>query len=152
MHRLCGAHGLTHIGSATLPDMFPALLDPGRRALVMEAVDAPMREVVLDLVINQTFRRDLFARGACPPSTPWRRQSLADLQLGRRSGALVLAVRNPEGDVREGNSAPSLIANPGGHVRLEPGQLLVVLGSQEQLSRLRDLLGEALVDVAVMPA
>jgi hypothetical protein len=27
-----------------------------------------------------------------------------------------------------------------------------VMGSQEQLSRLRDLLGEALVDVAVMPA
>jgi hypothetical protein len=26
------------------------------------------------------------------------------------------------------------------------------MGSQEQLSRLRDLLGEALVDVAVMPA
>jgi SAM-dependent methyltransferase len=87
MHRLCGAHGLTHIGSATLPDMFPALLDPGRRALVMEAVDAPMREVVLDLVINQTFRRDLFARGACPPSTPWRRQSLADLQLHSCAGA-----------------------------------------------------------------
>jgi voltage-gated potassium channel len=64
----------------------------------------------------------------------------------------VLAVRNPEGDVREGKSAPFLIANPGGHVRLEPGQLLVVMGSQEQLSRLRDLLGEALVDVAVMPA
>ncbi|MCP9902201.1 methyltransferase regulatory domain-containing protein [Cyanobium sp. Cruz CV13-4-11] len=87
MHRLCRAHGLTPIGSANLPEMFPALLDPGRRALVMEAVDAPMREVVLDLVINQTFRRDLFARGACPPSTPWRRQSLADLQLHSCAGA-----------------------------------------------------------------
>ena len=53
----------------------------------MEAVDAPMREVVLDLVINQTFRRDLFARGAGPPSTPWRRQSLADLQLHSCAGA-----------------------------------------------------------------
>jgi hypothetical protein len=27
-----------------------------------------------------------------------------------------------------------------------------VMGSQEQLSRFRDLLGEALVEVAVMPA
>jgi len=81
MHRLCGAHGLTPIGSASLPEMFPDLLDPGRRALVMEAVDALMREVRLDLVINQTFRRDLFARGACPPSTPWWRRTLAELQL-----------------------------------------------------------------------
>jgi SAM-dependent methyltransferase len=87
MHRLCAAHGLTPIGSATLPDMFPEMLDPERRALVMEAADAPMREVLLDLAINQTFRRDLFARGACPPSTPWRRQSLADLQLHSCAGS-----------------------------------------------------------------
>jgi len=75
--------------------------------------------------------------------------SLEDLHLRRRSGALVLAVRNPRGEVMEGQS---LIANPGGHVRLEAGQLLVVMGSQEQLSRLRDLLGDALVDVGSMPA
>jgi voltage-gated potassium channel len=75
--------------------------------------------------------------------------SLEDLHLRRRSGALVLAVRNPKGEVMEGQS---LIANPGGHVRLEPGQLLVVMGSQEQLSRLKDLLGDALVDVGSMPA
>lgn len=81
MHRLCEAHGLTHIGSASLPEMFPEMLDPERRALVMEAVDQPMREVLLDLAINQTFRRDIFARGAWPPSSPWSRQTLADLQL-----------------------------------------------------------------------
>lgn len=87
MHRLCAAHGLSPIGSATLPEMFPEILDPERRALVMEAADLPMREVLLDLAINQTFRRDLFARGACPPSTPRRRQSLADLQLHSCAGA-----------------------------------------------------------------
>lgn len=81
MHRLCEAHGLSPVGSATLPEMFPEMLDPERRALVMEAIDPPMREVLLDLAINQTFRRDLFARGACPPSTPWRHQTLADLTL-----------------------------------------------------------------------
>ena len=87
MHRLCAAHGLSPIGSATLPEMFPEILDPERRALVLEAADLPMREVLLDLAINQTFRRDLFARGACPPSTPRRRQSLADLQLHSCAGA-----------------------------------------------------------------
>jgi len=78
--------------------------------------------------------------------------SLEDLHLRRRSGALVLAVRNPKGEATDQPSTPSLIANPGGHVRLEAGQLLVVMGSQEQLGRLRDLLGEALVDVGAMPA
>lgn len=87
VHRLCAAHGLSHIGSASLPEMFPEMLDPERRAFVMEAADAPMREVLLDLAINQTFRRDLFARGACPPSAPWRRQSLADLRLHSCAGA-----------------------------------------------------------------
>ena len=67
--------------------MFPEMLDPERRALVMEAADPPMREVLLDLAINQTFRRDLFARGACPPSTPWRRQTLADLHLHSCAGS-----------------------------------------------------------------
>ncbi len=87
MHRLCRSHGLTHIGSATLPEMFPEMLDPERRALVLGAADLPMREVLLDLAINQTFRRDLFARGACPPSTPWRRQTLAALALHSCAGA-----------------------------------------------------------------
>lgn len=81
MHRLCAAHGLSHIGSATLPEMFPEMLDPQRRSLVMEADDLPMREVLLDLAINQTFRRDLFAKGPCPPSRPWRRQAMGELSL-----------------------------------------------------------------------
>lgn len=81
MHRLCAAHGLSPVGSATLPEMFPNLLDPGRRALVEEGSDAPMREVLLDLVINQTFRRDLFAKGVRRPTAAWRRQSLAEICL-----------------------------------------------------------------------
>ena len=76
--------------------------------------------------------------------------TLADLELRRRTGALVLAVRTP--DSPQGESQARLIANPGGEVRLAPGQLLVVLGSQSQLTRFADLLGPALVDVAEMPA
>ncbi|MBU6353610.1 MAG: TrkA family potassium uptake protein [Cyanobacteria bacterium REEB498] len=74
--------------------------------------------------------------------------SLAELQLGRRSGALVLAIRRPEEDALE----PPLIANPGGDVRLEPGQLLVVMGSKGQLKSFADLLGPALAAVEVMQA
>jgi voltage-gated potassium channel len=74
--------------------------------------------------------------------------SLAELQLGRRSGALVLAIRGAS----EAGNEPPLIANPGGDVRLEPGQLLVVMGSQGQLQVFADLLGPALAGVEVMQA
>ncbi len=80
--------------------------------------------------------------------------SLAELELGRRTGAMVLAVRPPADGLlnpwRSG-SERSLIANPGGHVRLGPGQLLVVMGSKAQLSRLSEVLGDALVEVGSMP-
>ena len=82
-------------------------------------------------------------------------RSLSDLHLRRNTGALVLAVRNPEpalvnpfaswgsADLKAG---PELIANPDGDVRVVPGQLMVVLGSHEQLTRFRDLLGDAVVE------
>ena len=43
-----------------------------------------------------------------------------------------------------------LIANPGGHERLAPGQLLVVLGSKRQLKLVQDLLGPSLLSVGQM--
>lgn len=85
--------------------------------------------------------------------------SLAELQLGRRSGALVLAIRRPGGStggpgLYRGNTAipeeAALIANPGGDVRLEPGQLLVVMGSKSQLQAFSELLGSALAAVESM--
>ena len=89
-------------------------------------------------------------------------RTLAELQLGRRSGAMVLAIRNPVTDVaalRRYRGAPveqvrpaSLVANPSGDVRLAPGQLLVVMGSQEQLRHFGRLLGPALDGVGSMPA
>jgi voltage-gated potassium channel len=83
-------------------------------------------------------------------------RSLSQLHLKRRTGALVLAIRNPEPAVvnpytsyRAGGYVkrmPELIANPDGDVTVMPGQLMVVLGSKEQLSRFRDLLGPAVVE------
>ena len=78
--------------------------------------------------------------------------SLAELQLGRRSGALVLAIRNPLASAISSGALEPLLANPGGDVRLSPGQLLVVMGSKQQLQRFGDLLGSALAGVESMPA
>jgi voltage-gated potassium channel len=86
-------------------------------------------------------------------------RSLTELELRRRTGALVLAIRNPEPDLlnpytyRGSNynpGEPNLIANPGGEVTLAPGQLLVVMGSQQQLEAFGSLLGSALVSIDAM--
>jgi voltage-gated potassium channel len=85
--------------------------------------------------------------------------SLGELQLGRRTGALVLAIRQPETARRAatqyrgasyGPEPERLIANPGREVRLAPGQMLVVLGSQQQLEQVVELLGPALQSVDQM--
>jgi voltage-gated potassium channel len=68
-------------------------------------------------------------------------RSLAELELGRRSGALVIAIRD------QGR----LIANPGGETALAPGQLLIVLGSKPQLTRFQHLLGDAVESIETMP-
>lgn len=86
MHRLCAAHGLTAVGSATLPEQCAAMLDPVRRALIDTEQDPTLREVLFDLVINQSFRRDLFAHGVRPPAPAWRQQALGELTLVRRAG------------------------------------------------------------------
>ena len=67
-------------------------------------------------------------------------RSLSGLELGRQSGAMVLAIK-------EGND---LVANPGRDVEIGPGQILIALGSKYQLLRLRSILGETLINVEKM--
>ena len=67
-------------------------------------------------------------------------KSLSELQLGRRSGAMVLAIRD----------GSELKGNPSGEERLGPGQLLVVMGSQKQLELFRNLLGDAIDTIETM--
>lgn len=68
-------------------------------------------------------------------------RSLAELELGRRSGAMVLAIQH------QGR----LIANPSSDMALAPGQLLIVLGSRDQLQCFQNLLGEAVDSIQTMP-
>ena len=70
-----------------------------------------------------------------------RGRSLSELELGRRSGAMVLAIREKG----------KLIANPGGDTQMAPGQLLIVLGSKTQLATFQALLGEAVDTIQTMP-
>ena len=80
-------------------------------------------------------------------------RSLAEIQFCRRSGAQVLAIRTPAPAVVNpysyrgttyGTAEATLVTNPCGDIRLEAGQLLVVMGSKEQLQRFAEVLGQAL--------
>ena len=64
-------------------------------------------------------------------------RTLSELNLGRQSGAMVLAIRDGE----------NLITNPGGDFTIAPGQLLIALGNKDQLALLRQLIGEVLLTV-----
>ena len=87
-------------------------------------------------------------------------RSLADLEIKRRTGVLVLAIKQPyqpgsvtsyRGVRHEVPGGERLIANPPVETTLAPGQLLVVLGSRDQLVKLRRLLGAAVVQESAMP-
>ena len=88
MHRACARYGLQAVGSATLPEQFPELLDVARLQLLDQAPSAELREVWLDLLINQTFRRDLFAKGVVPPSPAQWQFGIAQLPVHLRRESL----------------------------------------------------------------
>jgi len=66
VHRLAAAHKLDHVASASLPDNYPSLLPSHVAAVVEEERDPLIRQSLLDMAINQSFRRDLFVKGAIP--------------------------------------------------------------------------------------
>ena len=68
-------------------------------------------------------------------------RSLAELELGRRSGAMVIAIQHQG----------KLIANPGSETTFSAGQLLIVLGSKQQLQAFQNLLGEAVDTIEPIP-
>ena len=64
--RHANQQGFTYLGSATLPESFEGLLPESFRELLREQHDPAMVELVRDLLTNQSFRRDVYARGLDP--------------------------------------------------------------------------------------
>jgi SAM-dependent methyltransferase len=72
---------LSFAGSATLPENYlPALLPENMRSLVTEYDDSVFSQEIIDCMINQAFRRDIFQRGPYKPWTANQNQGL--LQSG----------------------------------------------------------------------
>lgn len=66
-----------------------------------------------------------------PVASPVAGQKMADCRLRERTGALVLALRQPDGE---------FLSNPGGEAELVPGATLVVIGTPDELAALDALL------------
>jgi voltage-gated potassium channel len=68
-------------------------------------------------------------------SSPVAGQTLMDARIPQNTGLIVIALRkkNPEGSEEE----YSYVYNPVANTRLEPGDIMIVLGSPEQIQKLR---------------
>lgn len=81
VHQLAAAHKLSYAASASLPDNFPSLLPaPVAEQIVVEG-DPTIRQALLDLAINQSFRRDLFVKGPLRLTRVAQEQHLSELRL-----------------------------------------------------------------------
>ena len=91
VHDELAAAKLSYVGSATLPENYlPGLLTADQAEVVNGVEGVVMRQELIDLMLNQSFRRDLYCRGP-------RRQRKSMAQLGAFS---VVAGRPlVEGDV-----------------------------------------------------
>ena len=74
------------------------------------------------------FRLEEFS---VPKESPLANHTIGELQIGEKTGAIVLAIRSPEGKFDTTPSAQDII---------HPGDTLIVLGSRGQISRLEQLM------------
>jgi SAM-dependent methyltransferase len=77
---------LEFLGSATLPDGFLGLLPEAFRPLLVQESEPDRRELVRDLLINQSFRRDVYVKGRDP---------LWNLEANARLRSLELILQSP---------------------------------------------------------
>ncbi|MDQ3911855.1 MAG: potassium channel protein [Actinomycetota bacterium] len=66
-----------------------------------------------------------------PKESPLANHTIAELQIGEKTGAMILAIRSPEGKFDTTPSAQDMI---------QPGDTLIVLGTRGQVSRLEALM------------
>lgn len=74
--------GLSYLGSATLMENFEGLLPEPYRRLIQHQ-DPAMKELVRDLLLNQSFRRDVYVKGRDPL---WSAEALSCLEGQRFLG------------------------------------------------------------------
>ena len=81
----CAEQGLVFLGTTDLPALFPALLPEPYQELIRQQPDVPLQQLVRDLLVNQAFRRDVYALGKVPL---WSGEAAAALGQIRVQGSL----------------------------------------------------------------
>lgn len=81
MHLRCLEHKLIPVASATLPELFDELAEPSLRSNWESEAQPTLRAALMDLAINQAFRRDIFAKGRLPLRPSQQRQLLSAQRL-----------------------------------------------------------------------
>lgn len=84
---------LGYLGTATLPEAFDATLPQPMRELLAAQTTQLMKEQLRDYAVNQSFRRDLYVKGA---NKPWP-QALSRLLEAQRCVANPLTPRPEDG-------------------------------------------------------
>ena len=95
IHSHCAEHRLTFLSSASLPDCFEVLLASSLKELVLQEKNPILRQLLIDLATNKSFRRDVFVKG---PNTLSQAQTAN--QLGQ-IGFLPLQQKSPSADHAE---------------------------------------------------
>jgi SAM-dependent methyltransferase len=97
---------LNFVGTATLGDLYlPNMIPPAMRDILNKTSDPKVREVTLDVLINQGFRRDVYARGKTPLWAIEQQRQLLNLR--------VMAVKLPPlDDLKFKNSGGQPSAKP----------------------------------------
>ena len=87
----------------------------------------------LDVVMHDGSLEFRLEEVRVPASSPLAGQSLRQAQIRDRTGALVLAVRTPDG---------TFTTNPAPDTPISGGQVLIAIGTQAQLENLAALAGQ----------
>jgi voltage-gated potassium channel len=87
----------------------------------------------LDVVTRSSELALRMEQAPIPESSPVAGKTLAEARIRQQTGLIVIAVRTP-GAAREGH----FVFNPSADTRLDPGNELIVLGTEDQIRSLRN--------------
>ena len=86
----------------------------------------------MDVVMHDGSLEFRLEEAQVPHGSSLAGQTLREVHLRDRTGAMVLAVRRPDG---------SFLTNPSPDTRLEEGEVLITIGTRDQLDALAELMG-----------
>lgn len=110
--RQAGGHGFSFLATTSLAESFEGLLPPAFRELLAEESDPARRQLLRDLLINTSFRRDVYARGLDRLWPLDAQRALGEIRIVRLISDDQLERGNPQELFRFRLSFGSLQGNP----------------------------------------